>query len=113
MAQSRGYRQAYDIRELRAIGETMDEFSEKERAAIDDLLKRDFENATSDEIQLYARWQAYIALRDEEFKAKIELQKSESEARIKALADVAKAAKKNLTELKKAALKRLEVIENG
>lgn len=89
------------------------EFTEQERMKIDDLIKRDFENATPDEVRLYAKWEAEKALRDEEFKARLQARADESKAKIAELKRNANSARDGLKALKAAAIARLEQIDNG
>lgn len=91
----------------------MIEFTEQEQNIITDIHKRNFENLTPDEVQLYARWKTAIALRDTEFQSKQDAMKNEMQARINLTAEIAETAKSNLAELKQAALARLEMIDNG
>lgn len=45
----------------------MSQFTEHERDIITNLAKREYQDMTPEEVQLYARWQAAKALADSEF----------------------------------------------
>lgn len=85
-------------------------FTEQELDAIDAIYAKNFENLSADEVQLYARWQAALALADAEFNAMIQAMQESSQAKIASLSEIADTAKQNLRELKEAALHRLESI---
>ena len=87
------------------------EFTEQERNTITDILKRNLENLTPDEVALYARWTTAVALSEAEFEAKIQAMRNESANKIAEFNEIAAVAKKNLKDLKHAALARLEAID--
>lgn len=91
----------------------MEQFTEQERRTIDDIYKREFQNMTAEEVQLYARWTAALALNESEHQAKLELWRTESAARIAARQEQAALAKQNLKDLKAAALARLAAIDGA
>lgn len=87
------------------------EFTEQERNTITDILKRNLENLTPEEVELYARWKTAVALSEAEFEAKIQAMKEESANKIEKFNEIAVTAKQNLKDLKKSALARLERID--
>lgn len=91
----------------------MEQFTEQERHTIDDIHKRNFQDMTPDEVQLYARWTATKAVADSEHQAKLELWREMSAARSAARKEQAALAKQNLKELKAAALARLAAIDGA
>lgn len=91
----------------------LENFTQQEREMLDDINKRELQNLTAEEVQLYARWQSYLAVHRAEFEAEQARLQAESEARIQAAAAESQAVLQNLEALKNAALARLEMIENG
>lgn len=91
----------------------MENFTEKERNKIDDMYGREFENLTSDEVQLLLRWNAYKTenrVKDsEEEKRRNEYDKEQLEI----LKRKAEATKTILQYKRDAALEKLERVRNG
>jgi len=90
----------------------LDEFTPKESERINQIIANEFEDATADDVKLYAEWEAAKAVASEEHQAKIDAIKAETEAAIEQNRKTAEAARKNLTTLKNAAKKRLEAVES-
>ena len=91
----------------------METFTEQERHTIDDIYKREFQDMSADEVQLYARWTAALALNDAEHQAKLELWRKMAQERSTARKEQAALAKQNLKDLKAAALARLAAIDGA
>ena len=89
------------------------DFTNKESERISYLIASDFEEATAEDIKLYAEWEAAKAIEAEEHLAKIEAIKAETEARIEENKKTAELARKNLKDLKNMAKKRLDAIEKN
>ncbi len=77
----------------------MNQFTEHERDIITDLARREYQDMTADEVQLYARWQAAKALADSEFEhereqreaitaEKLALARAQNEAAIAAINEI-------------------------
>lgn len=77
----------------------MSEFTEEERNTITDLARREYQDMTAEEVQLYARWQSAKALADSEFEhereqreavtaEKLALARAQNEAAIAAINEI-------------------------
>ena len=77
----------------------MSQFTEHERDIITDLARREYQDMTAEEVQLYARWQSAKALADSEFEhereqreavtaEKLVLARQQSEAAIAAINEI-------------------------
>lgn len=82
-----------------AIIDWMSEFTEEERNTITDLARREYQDMTAEEVQLYARWQSAKALADSEFEhereqretitaEKLALARAQNEAAIAAINEI-------------------------
>lgn len=58
----------------------MADFTPDENKRIDELIATKFENATADDVELYARWKIYQARKHDEFKAIKEYWEKEAQA---------------------------------
>ena len=81
--------------------------------AVDELRRRNFAEATPEEIEMYAQVTRIQALHDSEVQAHRELMKQESDERRACFKAQADAAMDALTALADEARAKLEVIENG
>lgn len=115
METARGYRKAQHIREFQLGGNSVDNFTKEITpdmiSTVNRLEKSNFENATPDDIKIYAQWASLRALQEKTFedkrkqtdeliKAQIEDSKRQADASVEAL--------NALTELAKARLKAVE-----
>lgn len=80
---------------------------------VDRLINENFENATPEEIEIYAEWTKIHALHDAEFQAKAELRKQENEARIEQFKEQSKKAMDALDALTELAQAKLKAVEDG
>ena len=91
----------------------MDEFTEQELHAIDDMHRRNLEGLTSDEVQLLVRYNQAIALQTAKFQAEQERANAEMKARIEQSETQTNAALDMMRQMRNAAIARLERVENG
>lgn len=77
------------------------------------LKQSNFENATPEDIEVYAEWSRLMALQSAEFENIRETRERESEERIKNDAAQTKAAIDALEAQRDLALARLEAVKNG
>jgi hypothetical protein len=93
--------------------QTLADFTEAERAMINDIYKREFQDMTPDEVQLYGEWQAVNARLDANVQARRETLEAEMTANVEIYRETEKAAIDTLEALKDLALARLKAVENG
>lgn len=92
---------------------TLKDITPEMTLVVNDLIARDFEDATKEEIELYANWSRIHALHDSEVLERREMREVEIRQRMensKREADAAIEALNALTELAQA---RLKAVENG
>ena len=89
-----------------------EEFTSEEKAIINRLIADGFENITPEEVELYARWRSYWAVKNEEFVAFQKRLEQESQARIANEETLKNAAMANLEQMRLASIERLKAIEN-
>lgn len=82
-------------------------------ATVDRLRAENFENATPEEIELYAEWTRIHALHHEEFLQNAELRKRESDERRELFRQQADSAMNALDALAELAKAKLKAVENG
>lgn len=80
---------------------------------VDDLKRREFKDATPEEIETYAQWSRINALQDAEFQHHREVRERESKARKESYEAQAKSAIDALNALADLAKAKLEAVENG
>lgn len=80
---------------------------------VDDLKRRNFENATPEEIEIYAQWTQINAMQAREFQENARIRSEESAQRKAAFEKQANSALEALEILKDAALAKLKAVENG
>lgn len=90
-----------------------EDFTEEERAIINDIHKRQFADMTPEEVILYGEWQGLKARLDAELVARENALKEETAASIKARQATEQAALDTLEALKDLALAKLKAVENG
>lgn len=80
---------------------------------VDDLKRRNFENATPDEIELYAKWSSIVAMQDAEIAEHSRIRREESEAAKEATLKESQAAVDALNALADLAREKLKAVKNG
>ena len=93
--------------------QSLEDFTEEERAIINDIYKRQFTNMTPEEVILYGEWQGLKARLDEELVARENALKEETAAKIQARQATERAAIDALEALKNLAVAKLKAVENG
>jgi hypothetical protein len=93
--------------------QALTDFTETERTAINDIYKREFQDMTPDEVQLYGEWQAVNARLDADVQARRETLETEMTASVEMYRETEKAAIDTLEALKNLALAKLKAVENG
>lgn len=91
----------------------MDEFTQAEKARIDELYGNDFEGITPEDMPLIQRYEQYKALNDARFKAEIEMMQKEADAKIAEAHETAVLARERLEERAQRSRERWEVLRNG
>ena len=86
----------------------MDEFTEQERHQIDDMHRRNLEGLSADEVKLLMRWNAAVALQQDEYQQEQKRRDEYLKERIKQSQAETDAAIDRLQALKEKALARLE-----
>ena len=84
------------------------EFTNAEQERINQLYGNDFEGIKPEDAELIARWEAWKATQDLEYRAKTDALKEETAAKAEESKRIADKAISDLEELKNAALARLE-----
>lgn len=95
------------------MARTVFEFTETERAALNECAKRNYQDMTADEVLLYAEWNAAIELSKDEYESEKRRLDSIVENEIQARHEEHEAAMANLQALHEIALARLERIRGG
>ena len=80
---------------------------------VNDLLNRDFENATKDEIEVYAQWTRIHALHDSDIEEKREQRERRVQQRLEESKKQSEAAISALNALAELANAKLKAVENG
>ena len=93
--------------------QSLEDFTEEERAIINDIYKRQFSNMTPEEVILYGEWQGIKARLDAELVARENALKEETAAKIQARRATEQAAIDALEALKNLAVAKLKAVENG
>lgn len=93
--------------------EYLKDITPEQTRRVDELLATNFENATSEDIELYANWKTAIALQNADFEIKREAMEREAQARHEIAQEAAEQSKNALDELVAVAKRRLELVENG
>lgn len=91
----------------------LEEFTEIERDKINKMILNDFEGAAKEDIELYAEWQAVVAVNDAIAQAKMDAIKKESDVRIELARATQEAAQRNLEAQAALAEERLRLVRNG
>lgn len=91
----------------------MDEFTQAEKARIDELYGNDFVGITPEDMPLIQRYERYKALNDARFKAEIEAMQKEANAKIVEAHETALLARELLEEHAKRSRERWEMLRNG
>lgn len=89
------------------------EFTAEQISTIRELKRREFADATQEEIELYAQWTAAQATDSEEYTATIEAMREQAEAETASRNELANAAKAVLDTKLETALLRLAMLKGG
>lgn len=93
--------------------ENYGDYTEQERAIINDLARRDYTDMTKEEVMLFAEWQATKAL----IESNLELQRKAFEEETKAKIEIARQTEKKALDtlelMAQAAKEKLKAVENG
>lgn len=95
------------------MNEILAEFSGKDTRRIQEMMNSDFENATKEDIELYAKWITAHALIDENFENEKRIRQTEMEERIEALHERNEIVKESLRTRLETAKLRLERAKAG
>lgn len=90
----------------------MDEFTQAEKARIDELYGNDFAGITPEDMPLIQRYERYKAINDARFKAEIEIMENESKAKIAEAHETAVLARERLEERAQRSRERWEALRN-
>ena len=82
-------------------------------ATVNDLIKRDFADATPDEIQVYGKWTAIQAVQSEEMQNNREQRNIEMEERLSTLKAERELSLDTLKTLNETAKAKLEAVRHG
>ena len=93
--------------------EHLEGFTSKDSMRINELVASNFEGATPEDIELYARWKSALALVDDEAKRKAENERKEIEARIEIQQREFELREEILKTELAAAKARWEAVKNG
>ena len=93
--------------------EYLEGFTSEQFRRIEELQANDFEGATADDIELYAKWKAQNALQDQYFANRETEMRELQQQRAEAFAQQAQTAQEALEAMKEAALAKLELVKNG
>lgn len=88
-------------------------FTGEQTRKIDEMLKNNFENATAEDIELYATWKAERVKREIDFETKKEEMKNDYEMQKAILEKQSESAENALNDLVAGIFNRLKVVENG
>lgn len=91
----------------------MDEFTQAEKARIDELYGNDFAGITPADIPLIQKYEQFKTVNEARFKAEIEAMQKEAEAKIIEAHETAKLARDLLEERAQRSRERWEVLRNG
>lgn len=91
----------------------MDEFTQAEKARINELYATDFEGITPADMPLIQRFERAKTVQDELFQAEVKAMEMESEARIDETRKTAELARERLEERAQRSRERWEVLRNG
>lgn len=95
------------------MSEYMENITPEMTHIVDKLRMSNFENATAEEIEVYAEWTKLHALHHEEFAQKAEERKAESDERRELFKQQAQSALNALDSLAELAKAKLKAVENG
>lgn len=93
--------------------ESFGEYTDRERAIITDLERRDYADMTKEEVMLYAEWEATKAYIDSNLDMKRKAFEEETQAKIELARQTEQKALDTLEEMARAARERLKAVENG
>lgn len=89
------------------------EYTERERAIITDLARRDYADMTKDEVMLFAEWESTKAYIESDLEAKRKALEDETKAKIELARQTEQTALNTLEAMAEAAKARLKAVEDG
>lgn len=92
---------------------SFEDYTEEERAIINDLTKRDYADMTKEEVLLFAEWESTKTYIDADFETRRQAMEKESMAKIELARETEKAALDTLKEMAETAKARLKAVEDG
>ena len=93
--------------------EYLKDFTSEQFRRIEEMQANDFEDATADDIELYAKWKTQNALQDQYFANREAEMRELQQQKAEAFAQQAQTAGEAIEALKEAALAKLELVKNG
>lgn len=93
--------------------ESFADYTEQERAIINDLARRDYANMTKDEVMLFAEWESTKAYIESDLETKRKSLEDETKAKIELARQTEQTALNTLEAMAKAAKARLKAVEDG
>lgn len=91
----------------------MDEFSQAEKARINELYGNDFEGVTPADIPLIQKYEQFKAVNEARFKAEMEAMQKEADIKASEAHETAKLARDLLEERAQRSRERWEMLRNG
>ena len=91
----------------------MESFTNEEMDVINKIASGDLEGITSEDLEVYTRFQTSKAVADEKLQAELQALKDETDAKIEQAQALNAAAVANLKAQRDLALARLEAVKNG
>lgn len=89
------------------------EYTEQERQAINDIMRREFADMTPEEVALYAEWTSTADYLESDAQSKRDALERETQAKIEAARETEKKALDTLELLAQAARAKLEAVRDG
>lgn len=90
-----------------------EEYTEQERAIINDLARRDYADMTKEEVMLFAEWESTKAYIESDLEAKRQALEDETKAKIELARQTEQTALDTLEAMAEAAKARLKAVEDG
>lgn len=90
-----------------------EEYTEQERAIINDLARRDYVGMTKEEVMLFAEWESTKAYIESDLEAKRKALEDETKAKIELARQTEQTALNTLEAMAEAAKARLKAVEDG
>lgn len=92
---------------------SFEDYTEQERAIINDLAKRDYADMTKEEVMLFAEWESTKTYINADFETHRKAMEMETLERLELERETKKAALDTLKEMAETAKARLKAVEDG